>query len=220
MEYGHITIANTGVFELGVLAGNPQMAFRASAGTGINSGSANMFSLSSLTQEIMRVREDGGGSMSTVQSRQQDAVQIHSGTTAQQPSTSVNGMIRYNSTIGTFEGRYNGSWEVIGGYVPDGTRASPVLVTGTITISHGDFPRMYMFIEGNGGGQTMSANPQIAAGTNVGQELLIQGRDDTNIVRMLDGNGLSLNGNIQFNEDVCMLLVWDGTNWTEVMRST
>ena len=42
------------------------------------------------------------------------AITVPTGTTAQQPGTSVNGMIRYNSSILSFEGYTNGVWTPLG----------------------------------------------------------------------------------------------------------
>lgn len=42
------------------------------------------------------------------------AIKVPSGTTGQQPSP-VNGMIRYNTTTGAFEGYKAGAWSAIGG---------------------------------------------------------------------------------------------------------
>ena len=38
------------------------------------------------------------------------AIQLPSGTTAQRPSSPVNGMIRYSTTSGTIEAYIGGSW--------------------------------------------------------------------------------------------------------------
>lgn len=42
-------------------------------------------------------------------------VDLPAGTTAQRPGTPSDGMIRYNTTLGTFEGYKNGAWGAIGG---------------------------------------------------------------------------------------------------------
>lgn len=42
-------------------------------------------------------------------------VKLPAGTTAQRPGTPSNGMIRYNTTLNTFEGYINGGWGPIGG---------------------------------------------------------------------------------------------------------
>jgi hypothetical protein len=43
------------------------------------------------------------------------AIKVPAGTTAQQPGTPANGMIRYNSDDGSFEGYAAGAWGAIGG---------------------------------------------------------------------------------------------------------
>ena len=43
------------------------------------------------------------------------ALELPDGTTGQRPGTAVNGMIRYNTTLNTFEGYKNGAWGAIGG---------------------------------------------------------------------------------------------------------
>ena len=42
-------------------------------------------------------------------------VDLPAGTTAQRPGTPSDGMIRYNTSLGTFEGYKNGAWGAIGG---------------------------------------------------------------------------------------------------------
>lgn len=42
-------------------------------------------------------------------------VDLPAGTSAQRPGTPTDGMIRYNTTLGTFEGYKNGVWGAIGG---------------------------------------------------------------------------------------------------------
>ncbi len=61
------------------------------------------------------------------------AVIIPRATTANRPSTPVNGMIRYNTSTAKFEGYQNGTWtDLIGsGTVTGVTGTAPVVVTGT-----------------------------------------------------------------------------------------
>lgn len=56
----------------------------------------------------------GTASFSTLSVTGTGAVQLSSGTTAQRPTPS-NGMIRYNSDDGSFEGYADGAWGAIGG---------------------------------------------------------------------------------------------------------
>lgn len=79
-------------------------------------------------------------------------------------------------------------------------------------------PFQTQFITGSGGAVTVTANPQVSAGTVVGQILYIIGTDDTNTVTIADGNGLSLNGDMTFFNHSALTLLWDGSVWTELSR--
>jgi len=100
-----------------------------------------------------------------------------------------------------------------------GTRAAPsaiIAVTGiAFTGVAGDNA---WFIQGSGGAVNVSANPQIAAATNLGQKLILIGRSDTNTVQLNDGTGLSLNGVCILGADSVLGLMFDGTNWLELFR--
>jgi len=69
------------------------------------------------------------------------ALKMPSGTTLQQPVTPVNGMIRYNSTTGSFEGYQSGAWGQLGsGATGGGTNVfveNGVTVTSSYTLSTG-----------------------------------------------------------------------------------
>lgn len=107
-----------------------------------------------------------------------------------------------------------------GALVVTGSRASPQSITaaGGIAFTGTDARQMW-FVQGSSAPIAVTANPQIAAATNVGQELVIVGRDDTNTIFLQDGTGLSLNGGILLTSDSVLSLVWDGTNWVETSRS-
>lgn len=100
-----------------------------------------------------------------------------------------------------------------------GTRASPTSITavGGITPTSG-IALETIFIQGSGGAVDVTANPQIAAGTVVGQILRLIGRSDTNTVLLENGTGLSLNGNITMGDDDMINFFWDGTSWSEISR--
>lgn len=114
----------------------------------------------------------------------------------------------------------SGAEKEIGGgaLIVSGTRAAPNSITAAGGITATSNSRTMMFIQGSGGAVTVTANPQISAGTILGQELILIGRSDTNSITLSDGTGLSLNGPITLSADSVLSLVWDGTNWTEVSR--
>ena len=100
-----------------------------------------------------------------------------------------------------------------------GSKASPqALVAGTAFVPSAFQSKQLAFIKGSGGAVTVTANPQIAAGTQVGQELTLIGGDDTNTVTYANGTGLDLNGGIVLDTNQVLRLVWDGTNWHETNR--
>lgn len=100
-----------------------------------------------------------------------------------------------------------------------GSRGSPSNITaaGGIAFTGSNYNNIW-FIQGNAGAVTITANPQIAAGSAVGQVLKLVGRSNTNTVTIADGTGLSLNGGWVAQADSVMELLWDGTNWSEISR--
>lgn len=101
-----------------------------------------------------------------------------------------------------------------------GTRSVPSnIVAGTGIAFTGTHYYNIWFVQGSGGAVDISANPQIAAGTNVGQRLYTIGCSDTNTVRFETGTGIKLkNGATEaylFADDVIEWL-WNGTNWNQV----
>jgi hypothetical protein len=100
-----------------------------------------------------------------------------------------------------------------------GTRAAPTAITaaGGITFTGTNYNNI-AFIAGDAAPIVVTANPQIAAATSVGQKLTIIGRDATNTVTIADSNGTSLNGSWVAGLDSVLELVWDGSVWVEMNR--
>lgn len=107
------------------------------------------------------------------------------------------------------------------GAVPDiqGTRAAPVAVVAGDGIQFASSKYInYHFLQGSGGAVAISANPQIEVGSVVGQRLILQGRSDTNTVKLEDGTGVRLKGGageLFLYEDTIAEFMWDGTNWVQ-----
>lgn len=100
-----------------------------------------------------------------------------------------------------------------------GSQASPTLITagGGISFTGSNYFNI-AFIAGNGGAVTVTANPQIAAASAVGQRLTLIGEHATNTVTLADGTGLSLNGAWVGGLNSVLNLVWDGSTWVEESR--
>lgn len=79
--------------------------------------------------------------------------------------------------------------------------------------------RQLKYVRSVSGYQVVTANPQIAAGNVIGQELLMFGTSDTDYPEFNHGNGLSLNGAAKIKNGSSLSLVWDGSIWIEVCRS-
>lgn len=100
-----------------------------------------------------------------------------------------------------------------------GTNAAPVAISAASGISFsGNAYFNIKFIEGSGGAVNITANPQVAAGTSVGQRLTLISKSATNTVTLEDSDGLSLNGTWVGALDSVIALVWNGSVWMEESR--
>ncbi len=104
-----------------------------------------------------------------------------------------------------------------GGYIVYGSPGSPISV-GTSGITASSDQRQLYFVNSSGGAVTVTANPQITAGTIIGQELEIIGTSDTNYPIFNDGNGLSLNGVVELKSYSAIRFIWDSSVWVETSR--
>ena len=78
----------------------------------------------------------------------------------------------------------------------------------------------FMVVQGSGGAIDITANPQIAAGSN-GDILCLKGNSDVNTLTIDNGTGVVLTGGVSFvlrNNDT-LVLAYNGTNWVENSRS-
>jgi hypothetical protein len=101
-----------------------------------------------------------------------------------------------------------------------GTRGAPsALLAGTALAPTAGVIEQTHFIQGSGGAVDVSANPQIAAGTVVGQKLRLIACSNTNTVKYENGTGLILNGDYTMISSSLLALIWDGTNWVEEYRN-
>jgi len=79
----------------------------------------------------------------------------------------------------------------------------------------------HLRVQGSGGAVTITANPQISAGFD-GEEIIIEGGDDTNTVTIVNGNGVHLHGGSAILSDhdyVKLVYSSDDAQWEEVSRN-
>jgi len=101
-----------------------------------------------------------------------------------------------------------------------GSAGAPQAITaaGGIAFTGSDYFNMW-FVQGSGGPVDLSANPQIAAGSVVGQRLLLRGCSNTNTVKLEDATGLLLNGECILSLGSMIELFWSGSTWDEISRN-
>lgn len=117
------------------------------------------------------------------------------------------------------DGAGNLSWAAGGGggsgaLTVSGSEGSPMVI-GTSGFTPTSDQRQLWFVVSSGGAVTVTASPQIAAGTIVGQELILMGTSDTDYPIFNDGNGLSLNGTCNLKSQESLPLIWTGSVWRE-----
>lgn len=125
----------------------------------------------------------------------------------------------FNTTYQTIRVYRSGAWVNADAPVITGSRAAPVSITAVGGITPAVCQSEIQYVKGSGGPVTVSANPQIAAGTFVGQRLELRGRSDADYVALANGNGLELHGDIQLVAGSSLGLGWDGTVWSEEYRN-
>lgn len=95
------------------------------------------------------------------------------------------------------------------------------IIAGTGIAFTGSIYKNVWFVQGSGGAVDVSANPQIAAGNVVGQELTVVGTSDTNTVKLEHGTGLQMNGECFLGAGSTITFLWTGATgtWVELSRN-
>lgn len=109
------------------------------------------------------------------------------------------------------------------GYVAQGTETSPqtIVAAGGITATTDSLQSWYMKGVTSSGRVSVTANPQISAGTTVGQRLSIINVNATDYPVFNDGTGLSMNGawpSIGSPLYAKIEFEWSGMRWIECSR--
>lgn len=139
---------------------------------------------------------------------------------ASKGSAAANGDSYYNSADNVARIYRGGSWQYSDQPAVTGTRAAAQNITAGGGIAFvGKRQKNTWYVQGSGGPVTVTANPRIAVGAWVGQQLTLTGCDDAKKLTLQNGNGLLLNGDIVLGADSDIDLEWDGTNWREEDRN-
>lgn len=101
---------------------------------------------------------------------------------------------------------------------PNGSLGAPIEVDPSAGLTPSNEHRQVIYLESNGGSQTVTANPSIAAGSRIGQELILVGTSDANQLTFNDGNGLQLNGPLVIKQYQSAHFFWSGSDWQEISR--
>lgn len=94
------------------------------------------------------------------------------------------------------------------GWITRNLSNAPLTVTATGMAATSN-TRDRLYVVSASGAVNVTANPQIAAGTTEGQEMLVIGTSDTNYPVFSDGNGLLLNGTRNMTSRQQLYLTWD-----------
>lgn len=98
-----------------------------------------------------------------------------------------------------------------------GTQAAPLVITAAGGITPHSAQEEMQIINA-AGAITLSANPQIVAGTVPGQKISLMGMSDATTITLTNGNGLSMNGDIVLGLGDFITFIWDGVIWQEMFR--
>lgn len=106
-----------------------------------------------------------------------------------------------------------------GSFVIHGSPKRPHLVIPTVGLPLAPLERRQLwFVASTGGAQDITANPQIPPGSFIGQELMLVGTSDIDVVSFKHGNGIVANGDIELLDGQTCLLIYTGSVWSESSR--
>lgn len=129
-----------------------------------------------------------------------------------------------NLQVLTANGSGAASWQSLpagGALNVSGTRASPSLITAAGGVTSTTNARQLIRVQGSGGPVTVTSNPGISVGTTDGQELILEGSNDTNTLTISNGNGVEQNGAVTLGVGDKIHYIWNAgaSVWTELGRT-
>lgn len=113
------------------------------------------------TSGVLQLASNNGTTAVTIDASQNvtlnssGALSLSAGTTAQRPSSPVNGMFRYNTTTSTWEAYNNGGWNPSNPSIV--TNYQQFTTSGTFTVPSGVTIVQVLIVGGGGGGGTVGA---------------------------------------------------------------
>lgn len=105
--------------------------------------------------------------------------------------------------------------KVAQGTTVTGSVGSPIVVAEAVGVIPGGYSAEVMFVKSSSGNYVISANPQIAPGTSIGQTLTLIGTDDTDAFAFTSDNGVYLEAGALTTLDAGKYIqfIWTGTVW-------
>lgn len=125
------------------------------------------------------------------------------------PLTSLTSGSNAAGEVPTSDGLGDVIWGQGVGYSVQGTRSSPISITAAGGISSTTNPRQLIRAQGSGGPVTITANPSISPGTIDGQELVIEGCDNTATLTIPTGNGVEQDADAVLGRGFKVAYLWE-----------
>jgi hypothetical protein len=148
-----------------------------------------------------------------------DAIKIPSGTTLQRPSGVVNGTIRYNTDLNSFEGFINNAWSSLGGVVSDLDQNTYIIAENTVGANNNQLK----FVTATTSAMIIDSNQYVGIGTTIPSTIL-HIRSNNPCLRLQDSDSSTgtNTSQIQFynsNNSIEGFVGYDSTNSLMVSNS-
>jgi hypothetical protein len=180
------------------------------SGFSAGSGTQTVTATDTLMQAIQKLAGNSVQNRTDIDANTNAISNITSGNTSLTGAVLISPVVNTSFTVNGnsfFDGKLS--------YVPSST--VNISAASGLTVTKG-----IMRVQGNGGAVDITANPQIAAGSD-GQIVIIKGQSDTNTVKFDHGSGLSLQSSLSFvlGYKDTLTLMYDAVDaeWIEISRT-